>query len=106
MIGPTPEITPPERRDDPALPTFLFGVVESVNGSVPGPASGLTYNVALNGSGKVLRFSNVVPANARYPDIVNVFPAPPGSGVLAQRSGDTWVFYLLAGELLQLQECP
>lgn len=61
----------------------IHGVVESVQGTNPGPASGITYTVLVNmpDRSESVRFAGVVPHNTRYPDDMDIRAATPGSVV-------------------------
>lgn len=60
----------------------LLGVVVSVQGANPGPASGITYTIDVNEQVGVSRVVGVVPCNSRPPDTIDTRAAAVGTGVL------------------------
>ena len=55
------------------------GIVESVQGTSPGPASGITYTVVVTDQVRnaTLRLANVVPAWNRWPDAIDTVAFAP-----------------------------
>ncbi len=66
-----------------------LGVITGVNGTNPGPASGITYAVLVNEANGTVTYAGVVPSNSRPPDSIDTRGATLNSGV--------WV-YTLAGK--------
>jgi hypothetical protein len=79
-----------------------IGAVLAVNGTTPGPASGITYDVRVDaGGGSVL--PAMKPMTPRYPDSVDVVAIPVGSAVLVVRTEGA--YYLMTSELPDLGPC-
>lgn len=79
-----------------------IGVVAAVNGTTPGPASGIDYDVRVNaGGGSIL--AGIKPMTPRYPDDVGVVAIPVGSSVLVVRTEGA--YYLMTSELPDLGPC-
>jgi len=83
----------------------LHGVIESVQGQNPGPASGITYTVLFNMDGGIpVTFEGVRPHNTRYPDELDIQAAKPGtvvSGVMIHQE-----LQLTIIELPDFSPCP
>lgn len=67
---------------DPAGGGPMLGVIVSVQGTNPGPASGITYTVDVNETNGVSRLAGIVPACGRVPDAIDTKAAAPGSACL------------------------
>lgn len=80
------------------------GVVRSVEGTNPGPASGITYTVDVNvGSTVPRRMSGVKPHNARLPDAIKTVAASVGSVVAVYVIAGQH-FQFLIGETFEFEE--
>lgn len=81
-----------------------FGVIRSHNGPAVGPASGISYNVAVNMPGGTRLLEGIRPAVDRWPDAFNVRPISPATAVwIADVRGQV---QLMARELPNAVECP
>lgn len=69
---------------------LVYGVVESVQGTNPGPASGITYTVKLNlpNQDGPVTIDGVVPHNNRRDDDLWIRAAKPGTAVIGVLDGD------------------
>lgn len=85
---------------------IVHGVVRSVQGQNPGPASGITYTVAINmpAFGGSVEFAGVVPHNTRYPDDLDTRAALPGTAVSGVLMGEELQLTII--ELPDFAECP
>lgn len=61
---------------------MFAGVVVSVQGTNPGPASGITYTIDVNMANGVVRFTGVKPSWNRPPEAFDTKAASPGTGLL------------------------
>lgn len=61
---------------------IFHGSIVSVQGTNPGPASGISYTIDVNHDGGVVRYAGVKPAWNRPPDTFDTKAAPTGSAVL------------------------
>ena len=80
-------------------------MVKAINGTSPGPASGITYDIAFNtprGSRVAL---GVVPSHTRPPDVVNTVAAALGSACVVQEVSGNMRFVIL-GEFPEFGVCP
>lgn len=69
-----------EPAPSPQSVTAAVGVVVSVQGANPGPASGITYTADINVPGVgVQTFTGLAPDFGRYPDELDVRAQPPGT---------------------------
>lgn len=86
--------------------TDLPGLVIAINGEHPGPASGISYDVAVrtaNGGEQVLQ--NIAPKpDRRWPDQLNTVPVPVGAEVTIRLRLGTMQM-LPPGEQVQTEEC-
>jgi hypothetical protein len=74
------------------------GVIVSVQGTNPGPASGITYTVTINlPSGTVATFAGVVPHNYRQPDSIDTIAATPGTWFTAFDVGGVMQYQIIEG---------
>lgn len=60
---------------------YFVGVVESVQGTNPGPASGISYTVKVSAGGGVASIPGIKPTSRRLPDTFDTVAAPPGTPV-------------------------
>jgi hypothetical protein len=92
-------------RDDGQSDKCFLGIVEAAEGTTPGPASAMSYDVVINNGSAIgrLRFEGMVPQLPRWPDEVPVIRHPPGQIVQVQRSRG--IYYLLTPELPAVVEC-
>lgn len=82
------------------------GVVVSVQGANPGPASGITYTVDVNVPGiGVQRFEGVAPDFGRWPDEVDVRAHEVGTACMAFFAPNGYVQFDLR-EIPDPTECP
>lgn len=82
---------------------MFVGLIEEVDGTTPGPASGLKYKVRLNLDGGTFITPLMSPATPRWPDAVNVVAFQLSQPVLVIRSKNT--YYLMNSELPSIEEC-
>lgn len=80
------------------------GVVVSSNTTTPGPASGITYTVAVNLPDGIVTFANVKPHGSRWPDTINTIPAPAGTPITVWVNGPQITFDIR--ETFQVDTCP
>jgi len=86
-------------------PRQIIGRIVAVQGTTPGPASGITYTIAMQDSGNegVLTLVQQVPA-VRWPDELNIRALPVGTlvnGCMAQNRVVWWFW-----EMPDFGECP
>lgn len=75
------------------------GVVVAVHGTVPGPSSGITYDVRVNlPNAPNLLFSGVVPFKRIWPDFIDIIGASVGDAA--------WVMLFGNSVLLDFYESP
>lgn len=72
----------------------LLGVIVSVQGTNPGPASGITYTVDVNDANGVSRVVGVVPCESRPPDAYDIKAAGVGSGCLVYVLNQKMFFFI------------
>jgi len=77
-------------------PAILYhGIISSVEGANPGPASGITYTVEINVSNTApLVKSGVKPHNGRLPDVIHTRAATPGTAIQVLDVGGFLQFYI------------
>ncbi len=71
-----------------------LGMITAINGTNPGPASGITYDVAVNEPTGVVTYLKIVPANARPADTIDTKAAPVNTGVWVYSSGQKMFFLI------------
>jgi len=82
-----------------------WGVIVSVQGTNPGPASGISYTVKLNlPDGTTPTYSGVKPHNYRHPDTIDTIAATIGSGFFAFSIGGVFQYQIIEG--FATQGCP
>jgi hypothetical protein len=82
-----------------------WGVVISVQGQNPGPASGITYTVTVNlPTGTTATYSGVRPHNYRQPDTIDTVAAASGSGFVAFSIGGVFQYQII--ESFATEGCP
>ena len=87
-----------------ASATPIPGVIDSVQGTNPGRASGITYTVTVNlPNGSTATFSGVKPHNQRYPDTIDTRAATPGTWFTAFDVGGTFQYQII--EIADTTEC-
>lgn len=75
-----------------------MGVIVSVQGQNPGPASGISYTVKVNlPNGSTAQFSEVKPHNYRHPDTIDTVAATPGSGFAYFSIGGQFQYQIIEG---------
>lgn len=80
------------------------GIILAVNGTNPGPASGITYDVEVDLNGGAFRMDGTIPTHGRFPDELNTVAAPVGSIVtVAERGGS--LYLLPPGETIEVEVC-
>lgn len=85
---------------------YTNGKVVRVNGTNPGPAAGITYDVQVNmPGGGVASWFGVVPSVGRPRGNYDVRAAPVGSEILAGVSGSQYVSFWIFEEP-DTEECP
>lgn len=87
-----------------SAPILCPGVIRSVQGTSPGPATGITYTVEFSmPSGQTATMANVKPHNSRYPDTIDTVAATVGTAVLAFDIGDVMQVFIF--EMFATTEC-
>lgn len=90
----------------PESVTAAVGVVVSVQGANPGPASGITYTVDVNVPGiGVQRFTGVAPDFGRFPDEVDVRAHEAGKACAVFITPNGYMQFDLR-EIPDFAECP
>ncbi len=84
--------------------TPLEAHVSAVHGTSPGPASGITYDVAINQPGGNFLATEVAPADARIED-TDVFAAPVGSPVVCYLVGQNYTLLFAWQEMRKTAQC-
>lgn len=70
-----------------------IGFVKSVAGTSPGPASGITYTIAVNTPEGVIEWAGVAPDNQRPPDVYDTIAAGVGTACLVYEfGGRQWIY--------------
>lgn len=97
-----------DRRDDLARgPNRVYiGFVTAIDGTTPGPASGISYTVRINKDGSVLEVPRVVPSNGRLPDEWDVDAFPIGTLVLVINESGRLEFVFCPAERPATGVCP
>lgn len=81
-----------------AIATPIPGVIVSVQGTNPGPASGISYTVTVNlPNGSTATYSGVKPHNYRHPDTIDTVAATPGTWFTAFDVGGTFQYQIIEG---------
>lgn len=87
-----------------STPVIIPAIIDSVQGTNPGPASGISYTVKMSfPSGTVAVVSGVKPHNWRWPNTLDTQAATPGTAVLAYDVGGQMQFFICEG--LATTEC-
>lgn len=81
-----------------SAPILIPAIIVSVDGTNPGPASGISYTVKLTFPNTVTVVSGVKPHNMRRPDIVNTTAATPGSAIQAFEIDGQMQFFIIEGD--------
>lgn len=83
---------------------LLEGIIIGINGTTPGPASGITYKIAVEtGNGEIV-LDPMTPFGARFPDDLNTVAAPIGTPVaVSDRGGNLRL--LPPGESIEIEVC-
>lgn len=94
----------------PAVPSdgvsdqSYLGIVVAADGTTPGPASGMTYDIVINREdGGQFYLTGIAPVLPRWPDAVNCVRHEEGQRVMVQRSRGT--YYMLTPEMPSIEEC-
>jgi len=83
---------------------LLEGVIMAINGATPGPASGISYKIAVDTQSGDVVLDSMVPWGARFPDELNTVAAPVGTPVaVSNRAGN--YRQLPPGESIQIEVC-
>lgn len=78
--------------------TLYHGVIASVQGTNPGPASGITYTVEINTDNTAPNIrSGVKPHNGRLPDEIHTVAAKVGTAIQVFDVGGFLQFYIDEG---------
>jgi hypothetical protein len=80
------------------------GIVIAINGTNPGPASGISYNIAVDLEGAEVVFQDMVPFGARLPDDLDTVAAPVGTPIVVSDRGGN-IRLLPPGESFQIEVC-
>jgi hypothetical protein len=76
-------------------PMIIPAVIYGVNGTTPGPSSGISYNINLSMPGnQIVSATNVVPHGTRWSDDVDINAAEPGTAVLCFDVGGRLQFFI------------
>lgn len=81
------------------------GIIIAVNGTNPGPASGITYDVEVDLNGGAFNMFGVQPIGSRFPDDLNTVAAPAGTIVQVSDRGG-YLELLPPGEAFEIEVCP
>jgi|GEM_PF-4247972 len=80
------------------------GIIVAVNGTTPGPASGITYDVEVDLNGGSFLIKNTEPTHGRFPDELDTVAVPVGSIVTVAERGGT-LYLLPPGETIDVEVC-
>lgn len=83
---------------------LLEGVILGINGTTPGPASGITYRITVETDGGEVVLDSMVPWGARFPDELNTVAAPVGTPVAVSDRGG-YLRMLPPGESIEIEVC-
>lgn len=74
----------------------MTGVIVSVQGTTPGPASGITYTVKVNlPNGSTAEYAGVKPHNTRYPDSIDTVAASNGTAFFVFSVGGIFQYQII-----------
>lgn len=78
----------------------VSAVIESVHGTNPGPASGITYTLRINTESGPMLLAGVRPHNARPGDgdAIDIRAASPGTYVIGVQEGQYFMFTIIEHE--------
>jgi len=80
------------------------GIIVAVNGTNPGPASGITYDIEYRGPNGMVRINGITPSGSRYPDELHTIAAPVGTPITVHSRAGT-LYLIPPGESFEIEEC-